>query len=403
MKRVFFSVVLLLVTGLSFAQENNVKEAKNIANGTNPDFAKAEKLINQALTNAETKDDANTWNIAGFVQKRKNDKQMESAYLRQPYDTVVLYNSALKMCQFYFKCDELAQIPNEKGKIKNKFRKTNAAAMLSARNNLINGGVYYFNLDNSKEAFPYFATYVDMKASPMFAEDANVQNDTIISQIAYYAALAALKSEDYANVQKYAQFGIEDKEVGKFCMQYIADSYKAQGDTAKWITALQDGLQKYPEHSIFFGALVDYYTANNKYDEAMAFADNMLAKDSNNSFYLYVKGYLYLNMKQYDKAIEFYDKTIAIDPKHADAYSYKGLAYCLQAQDFSEKATTDETSPKYAEDQKTLKAFYEKAKPCYEQARSLQPEKKDLWLQGLYRVYYMLKMDSNLQEIESMM
>lgn len=54
--------------------------------------------------------------------------------------------------------------------------------------------------------------------------------------------------------------------------------------------------------------MIDYYSNNNKYDEAMQFADDMLAKDPNNTFYLYVKGYLYHNMKDYDKAIEFYKK-----------------------------------------------------------------------------------------------
>ena len=44
MKRVLFSMVLLLVASFTFAQEKNVKEAKSIANGVNPDFAKAEEL-----------------------------------------------------------------------------------------------------------------------------------------------------------------------------------------------------------------------------------------------------------------------------------------------------------------------------------------------------------------------
>ena len=46
---------------------------------------------------------------------------MENAYLRKPYDTLKVYNSALNMCKYYLKCDELAQVPNEKGKIKNKY------------------------------------------------------------------------------------------------------------------------------------------------------------------------------------------------------------------------------------------------------------------------------------------
>ena len=114
MKKVLFSLALLFAAcAVSFAQEKTVKEAKKIANGTNPDFAKAEELINQALVNPETKDQAETWNVAGFIQKRRSEKEMENAYLRKPYDTIQVYNSALKMCEYFFKCDELAQIPNE--------------------------------------------------------------------------------------------------------------------------------------------------------------------------------------------------------------------------------------------------------------------------------------------------
>ena len=58
MKKVIFSMALLLAASVAFAQEKAVKEAKKIANGANPDFAKAEQLIQGALTNSETKDHA---------------------------------------------------------------------------------------------------------------------------------------------------------------------------------------------------------------------------------------------------------------------------------------------------------------------------------------------------------
>ena len=403
MKRVLFSMVLLLAAGFTFAQEKSVKEAKSIANDVKPDFAQAEKLINEALNNAETKDNAETWDVAGFIQKRINEKEMENAYLRKPYDTLKVYNSALNMCKYYFKCDELAQIPNEKGKIKNKFRRSNSAAILAARPNLINGGIQFFNLDKNKEALDFFATYVDIAINPMFEKENLLQTDTVLPQIAYYASLAAAKMEDYPSVLKYAPYAKEDKEVGKYAMEFISTALKAQGDTVKWISSLKDGIKKYPEHSFFFGHLIDYYSNNNKFDEAMQFADDMLAKDPNNTFYLYVKGYLYHNMKDYEKAIEFYNKTIEVDPNYAEAYSNLGLIYCLQAQDFSEKATTDVNNPKYKEDQATLKVFYEKARPNYEKARELKPEQKDLWLNGLYRVYYNLQMGPEFDEIEKLM
>ena len=237
MKRVLFSMVLLLAAGFTFAQEKSVKEAKSIANDVKPDFAQAEKLINEALNNAETKDNAETWDVAGFIQKRINEKEMENAYLRKPYDTLKVYNSALNMCKYYFKCDELAQIPNEKGKIKNKFRRSNSAAILAGRPNLINGGIQFFNLDKNKEALDFFATYVDIAINPMFEKENLLQTDTVLPQIAYYASLAAAKMEDYPSVLKYAPYAKEDKEVGKYAMEFISTALKAQGDTVKWIAS----------------------------------------------------------------------------------------------------------------------------------------------------------------------
>ena len=135
----------------------------------------------------------------------------------------------------------------------------------------------------------------------------------------------------------------------------------------------------------------------------MAFADEMLAKDPNNAFNLYVKGYLYHNMEDYDNALEYYKKTIEVDPNYAEAYSNVGLIYCLKAQNFSTSATSDVNDPKYKEDQATLKSFYEQAKPYYEKARELKPDQKDLWVNGLYSVYYNLQMGAEFEEIEKLM
>ena len=403
MKKVFFSLAMLFVAGLTFAQVKNVKDARAIANEMKPDFAKAEELINAALVNPETKDDAETWNVAGFIQKKRSEKEMESAYLRKPYDTVQVYKSALEMCKFFFKCDELAQQPNEKGKIKNKYRKPNGAAIMAERGNLINGGIYYYNLDNNKEALAYFGMYVDVAESPMLADQNLLKSDTLLPQIAYYASLAAGKMEDYASIKKYAAYAKDDKEFGQNAMELISTALKSLGETEAWIASLKEGLNKYPHDTFFFGSLIDYYNNNNKFDEAMSFADGMIANDPGNAFFIYVKGYLYHNMKQYDNAIKFYKEAIEKDPKLAEAYSNLGLIYCIQAQEFSEKATADINDPKYNEDQETLRNFYVLAKPCYEECRKVAPERKELWLSGLQRVYYLLNMEKELQEIESMM
>lgn len=403
MKRVLFSMVLLMAVSFAFAQEKNVKEAKSIAGEVKPDFAKAEQLINETLTNPETKDNAATWDVAGYIQKRINEKEMENAYLRKPYDTLKVYNSVLNMYNYYVKCDELAQIPNEKGKIKNKYRSANSKTILAERPNLINGGIQYFNLNKNEDALKYFAAYVDAATLPMMEKENLLEKDTILPQVAYYATLAADRVGDKDAVMKYAQYALKDKENGQFAMQLLTDAYKAKGDTAKWVEKLQEGIVKFPENQYFFANLVDYYSSSNQNDKAMQFADDMLAKDPNNKLYLYVKAYLYHNMKDYEKAIEFYKKTLDIDPAYAEACSNLGLVYLLQAQEYADKAPADINDPNYATAQAEIKKFYEAAKPYYEKARELKPDQKDLWLQGLYRVYYNLNMGPEFEEIEKMM
>ena len=326
MKRVLFSMVLLMAVSFTFAQQKSVKEAKGIASDVKPDFKKAEQLINGALTNPETKDDAATWDVAGLIQKKINEKEMENAYLRKPYDTLKAYNSILKMYEYFLKCDELAEIPNEKGKVKNKYRKANAASMMAERPNLINGGIQYFNLNKSAEALKFFGTYVESASYPMLEKENLAVSDTLLPQIAYYATLAANGVEDKDAILKYAPIAIKDKDNGSIAMQLWADALKAKGDTAKWVESLKEGILKFPENQYFFANLVDYYSSSNQPEKAMEFADGMLAKDPNNKLYLYVKAYLYHNMKDYDKALDFYKKTIEVDPQYAEAYS--NLGFC---------------------------------------------------------------------------
>ena len=404
MKRVLFSMVLLMAVSLSFAQMKNVKEAKSIASDVKPNFNQAEKLINEAIKNPETKDLPDTWDVAGFIQKRFIEEERDKkGVLKQPFDTLKAYNSILKMFEYYTKCDDLAQVPNEKGKIKNKYRKANASTILVERPNLINGGIQFFNLDKNKEALQFFATYVESASYPMLAEQNLAKTDTLLAQIAYYATLAADRVGDKDAIIKYAPAALDDKDGGKFAMQLMADAYKAKGDTAAWVKSLEEGILKFPGNDYFFANLVDYYTSSNQASKAMEFADRMLSTDANNKLYLYWKVYLYHNMKEYDNAIEFYKKAIAADPEYAEAYSNVGLVYLMKAQDYADKATTDINDPKYAEAQATVKKFYEEAKPFYEKARALKPDQKDLWLQGLYRVYYNLNMGPEFEEIDKMM
>ena len=361
-----------------------------------------EKMLPNNVT-PETMNDAATWDVAGLVQKRIVEEEMKNAYLNQPFDTVKAYNSVLAMYEYFLKADELAQIPDAKGKVKNRFRKTNAATMLAERGNLINGGIEYFNLNQPQNALKFFGTYVESASYPMLNEKGDLAvSDTLLPQIAYYAVLAASNSENPDMVIKYAPVAAKGKNVeeASTAMQLMSDAYKQKGDTQAWIQSLQDGIIAFPDNQFFFANLVDHYSSSNQPEKAMEFADNMLAKEPNNKLYLYVKAYLFHNMNAFDDAMSYYAKAIAADPEYAEAYSNLGLVYIMKAQEAADAQSVDLND---SQSQATVKAFYQEAKVNLEKARQLKPDQKELWAPGLYRVYYNLNMEPEFLEIESIM
>jgi tetratricopeptide (TPR) repeat protein len=407
MRKILAIVTLLIIPfSFSYAQKDVLKQAK--ATLKSGDVKELQKLVDKIIVNPETKDLAETWHVAGRVQQRKAEQQMEKAYLRKPYDTLTIYNSVLNMSKYFLICDSLAQNEMKPGKI-NKYRKDNQRAIVADKGNLLNGGIYYYNhsLEGDtvklKQSLDFFKTYIDLTISDMFAQDNLLQRDSVFTQVAYYASLAAMKVGDYANALKYAPFAEDDATVGQYAMEFIAQSHQHYGNTTAWLETLKRGIEKHPQDDFFFASLIDFYGENEKYDEALEFADGMLAKNPDNYYYLFIKGFLYQSMKRYNDALTFYKRSIKANPDYAEAYSNVGLVYCLQAQDFSVKAVTDIKDPRYSVDQANLKSFYQMALPYYEKARELKPNDQTLWLNGLHRVYYNLSMGDKFNEMEMLM
>ena len=165
------------------------------------------------------------------------------------------------------------------------------------------------------------------------------------------------------------------------------------------LNVLKEALNKWPTNQGLFANMIDYYSSQEKYDEALAFADQQIAKDPNNYFFYYVKGFVYSLTKDYDKAIEQYKNCISKKEDYAEAYHDLGNLFEIKAQEFSETASANPNDPKFEEDAKTLRGFYEQARPYYEKARQLAPDNVSLWKQGLGRVYYNLQMEKEYEEV----
>ena len=392
MKKVLFAVALFFGAFTASAQESVLKEAKK--NLKNP--AEAAQIIEAALTNPETATNPDAWKLAGDIQKAIYDAENEKMYLSaidptKVADTAKLYSSLVKLYEYYLKCDELEQAKVASGELKKaKLRKKNAETLKKLRQNLLSGGGDAYNAGNYASAVKFFGLYADVVNEPIFADDVELKNDSLISYYASYAALAANTINDKENVIKYGTIGKENAEVGFNALNCLALVY-AESDSVKWLETIKEGTQKFPEREWFVGQLIDYYQKNGKIDEAVVEIDRMLAA-SERPYYYYVKAVLLSEQNKNDEVMATCDKLISMGSDFtAEAYVVKGNVYFWEAQEIEQQnAELAIDDPKYNENDTKIKDLYSKAKPFYEEAKKLEPDNKQLWGPTLLTIYWKL-------------
>lgn len=389
------------------AANKTLKTAQGILNVDGGDLNQAKALIDQAMTNPHTSGLADTWNMAGQIQKRLYDKENEKMYIKQNYSEDVFFGALTNMFDYFNKCDELEGQPNEKGKIVYRFRDANAEQLMSVRPNLVSGGVTYFNKDNNQKAYDMFSQYIESANYPMLQKYNIAATDTFRTVVAYYASLAGMKMEKYDMALKYIDMALDDPEVGEQAMMYKCMAYSNLGDSLKWVETLKEAVEKYPSKEYFYSNLISYYNNHDQNAELLKFANDMIQKTDLPIFY-FVRGFLKQNEKDYDGAIAEYNLTLEKDANYTGALRNLAICYCQLAQDKSDAASgLNFKSKEYKAAQEEVKDYYKKALPLYEKLRDLDdgsdPEVKVAWQSGLYTCYYMLNMEKEFEAIEKEM
>ena len=235
----------------------------------------------------------------------------------------------------------------------------------------------------------YFGLFVDVVNTPMFANDPEMQADTLTSLYASYASLAANMIKDNENVIKYGKIGKNHKDEGYRALMCMAEAYA--GDTIQWLEVIKEGTEKFPTQNYFVGNLMDYYLNKGMVEDALTQINSLLEKKED-PYYLYVKAVLLFEKKQYEDVIATCDKIITIGGDlAAEAYAKKGDCYFWPAQAIvEENSSISIEDPKYNTNEEKIKAMYEQAKPFYEKAKELEPDNKTIWGQYLLNIYWKL-------------
>ena len=406
MKRVLLTVALCVAASASFAQKKVVNEAQSIAKGSNADFGEARTLIKGALENPETKDDAKTWYVAGFIEDQQFNAERAKQILGQQPNEPVMYEALYGILPYFQKAYELDQLPNEKGKVKPKYTKDIKSILSANHVYLFNGGAYYFDKQEYKKAYDFFNQYVEISELPMFAGTQTAEKDSTFMTVQFYAAAAASLAKDsrlaIAALERAKNTPYRQYDVYQYLCYEYGEAKTAQ-DSVMLEKTFEEGMQVFPDSAFFLNNLINTYIYSNRNEKALERLNVAIQKNPNDANLYNVMGRVYeTGLKDYANAEKNFQIALEKDPNLTDALSNIGRIYYNQGVNKLSEANMINDSKKYQEELSMAKDLFKKALPYYKKAHEAEPEKMDNMI-ALRGIYYNLNMGPELEAIEAEM
>ena len=414
MKKLMMMALMAAAATTAFAQDNVVKEAKKLF--AKNEFDAAARMLAPALTSGETTDKAEAWNLQTDIMFGKfsaiQNENMQNVMQQKkvPYDTVAMNNACFEALKAAIKCDEFDRQPNEKGKIKIRFRQNNQQRMQNVRLNLINAGLYDYNHKNLDGALEKWALYLDSPADELFtgfAAVADLSQDTYRSEIAYYAGLVAYQKKDYVNAEKYAKMAAEDPakaaEANEIMLFSKKETLKTKEDSLAYVDMVKDLHKANPEEERYFNLLMEYYTRANDMKALSDWADEEIAINAENKMAWALRGEALMNARDWDPAVEAYKKALEIDPTFIQCVFNAGVCLNGKAIDLKDKLADKNTGGLTKANADKVKAILHDAREFLERAKELDPDREKVnWAYPLYQIYYSIGDKAKSDEMEKL-
>lgn len=380
-KILLFTMIALFSAGTGFAQKSALRDAKRSLG--KDDFNEARTLIKQAATHEETATNPETWKIMGDIGNKVFDNERTKTMFGQAANDKVMYDGLMESYLPYLKADSLGEIPDAKGRVRNKFRKDIAGILRANHPFYINGGVYYNEQQDYKKAADYFEVYWNIPLLPMFSDQKDAfLLDSTYQTIKYYAIITAIQSDDseraLAMIERAAKEPFIENSAYKESDLYelMASEYIKIGDTAKYVDILHQGAEKFPKVNFFVTNLVNVYIRDGESEKAMEYLDQAIANDPSNACDLNsVKGALIAEKGDFDGAEVEYKKALASDPNCERALENLARNHIIKAQNLKEETALLTNRQQQVDNDKKTVEYYQASLPLLEKLETVLKER----------------------------
>lgn len=412
MKRTSVLLLCALTAFGAFAQKSVVDEVDNMLDKMSPDNKAAAEKIVPALTNAETKDDAKTWFLAGKANFGIYDQEMVKLQLQQAADSALMSNALLKGYNYFITAlplDTVKQVDkkgnyklNKDGsiKVKTKYSKDIIGLLVGHHNDFSIAGNLMYNKGDYKTAGQLWGVYTKLPYSGVVERKEIAVPDSTIAEIAFFEGVALWQGEDLKGaIDAFARargLGYQKKEAYDYALSCMANLQ----DTVGIVELAKEANQVFgKEDSQYIKLIINDYINHNRYDEAQTLIADAIANNPNSADLYNLMGFIYEQKKDDEQAFTNYVKATELDPTYAPAQFNAGACIFRKAQAVREKINKLTGAEYQAAIENELMPLYRDALPYLEKAYELDPTDSAA-KRVLSNLYYMLGDEAKLNALE---
>jgi tetratricopeptide (TPR) repeat protein len=343
---------MLVVSASIFAQKGKVAIAESLLSSN--DIVGAKSAIDEAMANEKSNTWPKTFIVAGKVYAKVNEE-----------------GAVIKALGFFEKAKELDQKGDENGKGIGRYDKELTLALTFFKTDLTNAGVAGFEKERFDLALGAFEGI--LKVNKMSALDANIVDTTII----YNCALAAYNNKNWDKAETYFQEAIKYNYAAGDAILLLHQVYTSTNDSAKMVTNLKNGFEKYPKDDRILTTLINYYLSARQNDEALNYLNTAIAQDPKNPSFYYARAVLYDQGKDFESAEKEYKACLEIDPNYYNALYNLGVLFYNKGVEQNNKANDLKDMKAFDRAREEANGMFKSALPFMEKAYQIIDAKPD--------------------------
>ena len=385
------------------AQKRRVEEVKQDMNSLSlsiDNYTNALNKIKPALADAESKDEAETWFVAGKIAYGKYDKYRVLKSIGKGVDEKAMGDALLLGYEYMQTALRLDSVPerDKKGevkinkstglpKIKTKYSKDIHKIILSHYNDYkLVGRIFYVSSQDFHKAFKAWDVYTSMPDNENYSSLRAMVTDSVIGEYRFYQGIVAKMDEKYNDALNSFFKALDKGYTKKDVFDYAISCAEHEKNDSVLVKVVKEAYMRYgKDDSRYIGILIHYAINNKKYDIATVIIDKAIADNPNNAQYYDLKGVLLENQNgRIDESYQYFKRAVELDESFIKANFDMGRYYYNMALKETDAAKAKE--------------LLAKAMPFMEKVLAAEPQNRAA-KDALKAIYYNLNNSEKLQSL----